>query len=67
VLREAGLVRERRSGRQRLYRLDPAPLCELDRWLAGYRTFWAARLSDLKRVAEAVPATDSNPETPASP
>ncbi len=49
VLREAGLVRERRDGRLRLYRADPAPLAELRRWLDGY---WAGRLSALKEVAE---------------
>jgi DNA-binding transcriptional ArsR family regulator len=49
VLREAGLVRERRSGRLRLYRADPAPLAELREWLDGY---WAGRLSALKEVAE---------------
>jgi DNA-binding transcriptional ArsR family regulator len=50
VLREAGLVHERRSGRLRLYRADPAPLAELRDWLDGY---WAGRLSALKEVAEA--------------
>ena len=49
VLREAGLVRERRDGRLRLYRADPAPLAELREWLDGY---WAGRLSALKEVAE---------------
>lgn len=49
VLREAGLVRERRSGRERLYRADPAPLAELRSWLDGY---WAGRLQALKQLAE---------------
>jgi DNA-binding transcriptional ArsR family regulator len=49
VLREAGLVSERRDGRLRLYRADPAPLAELREWLDGY---WAGRLSALKEVAE---------------
>jgi DNA-binding transcriptional ArsR family regulator len=49
VLREAGLVHERRTGRLRLYRADPAPLAELREWLDGY---WAGRLSTLKEVAE---------------
>jgi DNA-binding transcriptional ArsR family regulator len=49
VLREAGLVQERRSGRERLYRADPAPLAELRSWLDGY---WAGRLQALKRLAE---------------
>ena len=53
VLREAGLVQERRSGRERLYRADPAPLAELRSWLDGY---WAGRLQALKELAEERPA-----------
>jgi DNA-binding transcriptional ArsR family regulator len=49
VLREAGLVRERRRGKQRLYRADPEPLAELRRWLDSY---WAGRLSALRTLAE---------------
>ena len=49
VLRNAGLVRERRAGRLRLYRADPAPLDELAAWL---RAYWSGRLSALKALAE---------------
>jgi DNA-binding transcriptional ArsR family regulator len=49
VLREAGLVHERREGRLRLYRADPAPLAELRGWLEAY---WAERLDALKALAE---------------
>ena len=44
TLREAGLVRARIDGPRRFYRFDPAPLVELDAWLAPYRSFWAAKL-----------------------
>ena len=47
VLREQGLVRAREEGRLRLYSLDPAPLEELDEWLARYRSFWTNRLDAL--------------------
>lgn len=47
VLREHGLVRAREDGARRLYSLDPAPLAELDDWLARYRGFWANRLDAL--------------------
>lgn len=50
VLREAGLVRERRDGKLRLYRADPAPLEELRGWLDAY---WSDRLAALKELAEA--------------
>jgi DNA-binding transcriptional ArsR family regulator len=49
VLREAGLVRERRDGKLRLYHADPAPLAELREWLDGY---WAGRLNALRDLAE---------------
>lgn len=49
VLRESGLVRERRVGRERLYRADPAPLAELRSWLDDY---WGGRLAALKALAE---------------
>ena len=48
VLREAGLVRVRVDEQRRLYRLSPAPLRELDRWLAPYRAAWEASLDKLE-------------------
>ncbi|MCZ2823303.1 MULTISPECIES: ArsR/SmtB family transcription factor [unclassified Modestobacter] len=47
VLREAGLVQVRVEGQRRVYALDPAPLSELDAWLAPYRRLWAQRLDAL--------------------
>jgi DNA-binding transcriptional ArsR family regulator len=52
VLREAGLVHERRDGRLRLYRADPAPLAELRSWLEDY---WDERLNALRSLAEERP------------
>jgi DNA-binding transcriptional ArsR family regulator len=49
VLRDAGLVQERREGRLRLYRADPEPLAELRTWLEQY---WDDRLWALKELAE---------------
>ena len=49
VLREAGLVDERRNGTRRLYRVRPEGLAELRRFLEG---FWDERLEMLKRDAE---------------
>jgi len=48
VLREAGLVSVRKDAQQRIYRLSPAPLAELDAWLAPYRAFWSGRLNALE-------------------
>jgi len=47
VLRQQGMVRVRSEAQRRLYSLDPAPLAELDAWLAHYRSFWAQRLEAL--------------------
>ena len=49
VLKEAGLVSERREGTRRLYRARPAGLAELRHFLED---FWDARLEDLKREVE---------------
>jgi len=49
VLKEAGLVSERRDGTRRLYRARPEGLVELQSYLEG---FWAERLTALKREAE---------------
>jgi DNA-binding transcriptional ArsR family regulator len=49
VLREAGLVSERREGTRRLYRARPEGLAEIRSFLEG---FWDTRLADLKREAE---------------
>jgi DNA-binding transcriptional ArsR family regulator len=40
VLRHAGLVSERRSGRQRLYRLEAEPLAGVHEWLSPFERFW---------------------------
>jgi DNA-binding transcriptional ArsR family regulator len=49
VLREAGLVVERREGTRRLYRVRPEGLRELRAWL---REFWDEALDALKDAAE---------------
>ena len=49
VLKEAGLVAERRDGTRRLYRARPEGLAELRAFL---EQFWGDRLEALKREAE---------------
>jgi DNA-binding transcriptional ArsR family regulator len=48
VLRESGLVSVRGERQQRLYRLDPGPLQEVQQWTARYSTFWGDRLDRLE-------------------
>jgi DNA-binding transcriptional ArsR family regulator len=49
VLRDAGLVRVRRDGRERLHELEPAPLQAVDDWLRPYAEAWDERLAALRR------------------
>ena len=49
LLKEAGLVDERRNGTRRLYRARPEGLAELRAFL---EEFWDERLEALKREAE---------------
>ena len=49
VLLAAGLVSERRRGRERRYRLRPEGMREAYDWLAHYRRFWDERLGRLTR------------------
>ena len=49
VLKDAGLVTERRDGTRHLYRLDPDGLAELRDY---FDRFWDAALADFKAAAE---------------
>ncbi len=50
VLRSAGLVSERRAGRNAYYRVDPQGLEPLLGWIERYRAFWPDRIERLKAV-----------------
>ena|SRR6516165_5294011 len=60
LLRRARLVREHRSGRNRIYELNPAPLRAVDSWLNRYRVFWESSLSNLKTFVEAQHALETS-------
>jgi DNA-binding transcriptional ArsR family regulator len=47
ILRHAGLVSERRVGRQRVYRLNHEPLREIRDWMRHYEKFWTRKLDRL--------------------
>lgn len=40
VLREVGLVRGRKAGKQRLYDLDARGLQAVHEWIGGFEQFW---------------------------
>ncbi len=44
ILLDAGLVSERRDGRERLYRLQPEHLRTVQAWLSTYERFWRDNL-----------------------
>jgi DNA-binding transcriptional ArsR family regulator len=50
VLKDAGLVSERRQGTRRIYRIRPEGLAELREFIDG---LWEIKLAAPKRVAEA--------------
>lgn len=52
ILREAGLVVDRKVGRETRYRLNAGPLMEMQEWLAFYEQFWTERIGHLKRLLE---------------
>jgi DNA-binding transcriptional ArsR family regulator len=52
VLKDAGLVVERRAGRQRLYALRAEPLREVAEWLHPYERFWREKLANLRDLLD---------------
>lgn len=50
ALKAAGLVAERREGRNSLYRAEPEGLAPLVDWLDHYGAFWRDRLGALKSL-----------------
>ena len=59
VLREVGLVRDRKAGKQRLYGLDVRGLRPVHEWTGGFEQFWNesfdrldAYVQDLKQTRQ---------------
>ena len=48
VLREAGLVRMERRAQQRIYRLNPEGMREIEEWVGHTRRIWQQRLDSLE-------------------
>ena len=49
VLKQAGLVSQRRDGRNQIYALEPAALRQAAAWLDRHLEFWATRFDNLGR------------------
>jgi DNA-binding transcriptional ArsR family regulator len=52
VLRDVGLVRARRDGRQILYRTNASELRPLHEWTSMFERFWRNQLNQIKERAE---------------
>lgn len=52
VLREAGLVSQRKEGRRRYYRARPEGLGEVVDWLSYFDAFWTEKLQALRRYLD---------------
>src|SRR5216117_3973238 len=52
VLREVGLVRGRRAGKQRLYGLDARGLRPVHEWLGGFERFWSGSFDRLDEYVQ---------------
>lgn len=52
VLKEAGLVRKRKVGRETRYHLNAAPLREVRDWVSFYERFWQQRIDRLRDLLE---------------
>lgn len=52
TLKEAGLVKARREGRNVFYRIEPRGLKPLIDWIAHYRVFWTEHVGRLEQLLE---------------
>jgi DNA-binding transcriptional ArsR family regulator len=54
VLKQVGLVTERRIGRQRLYRVNAEQLRPIYEWVAPFERYWSESFDRLDEVLEEV-------------
>ncbi len=54
VLREVGLVRDRREGKQRVYGLDARKLRPVHEWAGGFERFWNASFDRLDAYVQSL-------------
>jgi DNA-binding transcriptional ArsR family regulator len=62
VLKQVGLVTERRSGRQRLYRVNAERLKPIYDWVAPFERFWSERYDRLDEVLETLKSKEKPDE-----
>lgn len=54
VLKEVGLVNERRTGRQRFYRVNAEQLKPIFDWVSPFEQYWNERFNRLDEVLQVV-------------
>jgi DNA-binding transcriptional ArsR family regulator len=54
ALKEAGLIAERRAGRNAHYRAEPRGLVPLVDWLGIYGLFWRERFANLRELLKEI-------------
>jgi DNA-binding transcriptional ArsR family regulator len=64
VLRDVGLVRVRREGRNMLYSLDPEAIRPMYEWTQTFERFWKHQLQRVKERAEERAAAKGPREDP---
>lgn len=52
ILKDAGLVISRKVGRETRYRLNAAPLREIEDWVSFYKKFWSERFLLLNQILQ---------------
>jgi DNA-binding transcriptional ArsR family regulator len=52
ILKEAGMVLDRKVGRETRFRLNASPLREIQDWVAFYSKFWSANMLRLNQLFE---------------
>lgn len=71
VLREVGLVQDRRAGQQRIYSLDARGLRPVHEWTGGFEQFWQGSFDRLDSYVQELARTEAEdraePEIPNPP
>ncbi|QHA91142.1 metalloregulator ArsR/SmtB family transcription factor [Bacillus sp. N1-1] len=52
VLSDANLVSDRKSGRKKIYSLQPEQLSEVKEWVSYFEQFWDNKISMLRHLVE---------------
>ena len=52
ILKEAGLVEDRKVGRESRYRLNASGLLAVQQWVSYYQRFWTQRIDRLRELLE---------------